>query len=203
MSDLLPSLWNLRAAPLQGRLPCRCRSLPLPRLPSRWLRKPRVPLALLSPAPGFPLCRVLTTAPGSSVNPGQHKYFLDISCFTFSLHAPHCPAPQSCLHHPGGKPPSSHHSGGPSLGPTHMPPSPTREGRCTPSSLGGPVDRIPSPLRPGAIFQRASGEGWGGSTCAPHPSLSKGQGQAEGTSPSCGPRSPACLRQNFAWHPAS
>ena len=151
-------------------------------------------LALLSLAPVFPLRRVLTTAPGGSVSPGQHKYFLDMSCFTFSLHAPHCPAPQSCLHHPGGKPPSSRHSGGPSPGPTHVPPSPPREGRCTPSSLGGPVDRIPSPLRPGAIFQRASGEGWGASTCVPHPSLSKGQGRGEGTRPSCGPRSPRLLK---------
>ena len=90
-SDLLPS--------------CRRRSLPLPRLPSRWLRKPRVALALLSPAPVSLLFRVLATAPGGSVNPGQSKCFLDISCFTFSLHPPHFPAPQSCLHHPGRKPP--------------------------------------------------------------------------------------------------
>ena len=58
MSDLLPGLWNLRAAPLQGHLPCQCRSLPLLRLPSRWLRKPRVPSPSclwppFSPSAGF------------------------------------------------------------------------------------------------------------------------------------------------------
>ena len=46
-------------------------------------------------------------------------------------------------------------------------------------------------------------KGGEGPPVRPTPSLPRGQGQGEGTRPSCSLRSPACLRQTFAWHPAS
>lgn len=186
----------LSSAPMSGLLPsCRRRSLPLPHLPSRRLRKPRAPLALLSPAPVFFLCWVLATTPGGSVSPGQSEYFLDVSCFTFSLHPPHFPAPQSCLHHPGGSP-SPPPREGPAWAPTHTQracvPPPSWEGLYTPPLPGlGPFSKGP---------QEKGGEG---PPVCPTPSLSRGQGQGEGTRPSCSPWSPACLRQTLAWHPAS
>lgn len=185
----------LSSALLSGLLPsCRRRPLPLPHLPSRRLRKPRAPLALLSPAPVFFLCWVLATPPGSSVSPGQSEYFLDVSCFTFSLHPPHFPAPQSCLHHPGGSP-SPPPREGPAWAPTHARP----EGLCSASFLGGPV--YPTSPRPGAIFQRASGEGWGGPTCAPHPFPVEGAGTGRRDSPLLQPAVPRLLKTDLSLAP--
>ena len=182
----------LSSALRSGLLPsCRHQSLPLPHLPSRWLRKPRVALALLSPAPPrFPPFPGSGHSPWRLSEPWAEQVFPGHKLFHFQFAPSSFPGTPKLPPSPRREAPSSPYSGGPRPGPTHRPPSPPWEGLCTPSSLGGPVNHIPYPAQAWGHFPKGLRRRVGRvHLCAPPLHCQGGRDREKGLAPpaACGP----------------